>query len=166
MNIRAKNKQEAWSKAEAIFGCAFKPDRYGNDGYGNDFTTYIPKDSEGYVDGCLNEYDDELELILADGDSIEICFEKELTMDELKDQIEELKSENKELRNQVTTLKGRLTIAERENEQNRTVRRMLVTYSKVAEDVEKYMDSVVEFHEFLGKVKDLVKAIGAEEGVK
>ena len=159
MKIRAKNKQEAWNKAKVIFGCEFRVDEYGED-----YIIYIPTDSGGAdVDGCLNEYDDELELMLPDGDSIEIYFEREKDKDELKKEIEELNEEIKELRNQITTLRGRLTIAERENEQNRTVRRMLATYSKVAEDVEKYMDSVVEFHEFLGKVKDLKKAVGIEE---
>ena len=158
MKIRAKNKQEAWNKAEAIFGCVFKPDRYGND-----FTTYIPKDSDGYVDGCLNEYDDELDLMLPDGDSIEICFEREPDKDDLRLEIEELKEEIKELRNQITTLRGRLTIAQREAEQGRTLRQMLGTYTKVSEDVEKSLDAVVEFREFLGKVKVLKKHLGIEE---
>ena len=164
MRIQAKDKKDAWVKAQIIMGCGLL--LYSDN---QTYKTYKPDDSKKFEDGYVNEYDDELELVLADGDSIEIFFEKEPPKDEknriiddLENQIESLKEENKELREDIKTLKGRLTIAEREREQNKTLRKLMFTYSKLAEDVEKFLDSAAEFREFTEKIKALKSHLGTE----
>ena len=166
MRIQAQSREDAWNKAKVLFGCGFK-----YDSSGEDFVIFATENCAGCDNGYVYEYDNNrLELILpGDQDAtIEIVFKersrdkKDQIIDDLESKIDVLRDENKELCSQIATLKGRLTTAEREREQNKTLRKMLATYSNVAEEVEKYLDSAVEFREFLGKVKNLKNHLGAE----
>ena len=85
MIIRAVNKKEAWEKATAIFG-----DTLVLQSVESEYKTFTPDRDGGLVSGYVNEYDDELELIFSSGDSMEIMFPKEESIDDLKHQVAEL----------------------------------------------------------------------------
>lgn len=159
MIIRASNKKEAWEKATAIFG-----DTLVLQSVESEYKTFTPDRDGGLVSGYVNEYDDELELIFSSGDSMEIMFPKEESIDDLKHQVAELEEANRVLLKDNSELKAKALKYRKIEEQNKTLIQMLKTYSKVSGDVSQYIDAVAEFREFFGKVSQLQKTLEALEG--
>ena len=159
MIIRAVSKKEAWEKATAIFGDTLV--LYSTE---SEYKTFKPDRDDGLVGGYVNEYDDELELIFSNGDSMEIMFPKEESIDDLKHQVAELEEANRVLLKDNSELKAKALKYRKIEEQNKTLIQMLKTYSKVSGDVSQYIDAVAEFREFFGKVSQLQKTLEALEG--